>query len=76
MFDDRAADREHCHAMKRLTRTLGGIAASILLAAGLHAAAGKLDPITQDAGLNKPEDSTTDQGKVANLPCMPCENEN
>lgn len=61
--------------MKTLLRFVGGIAASILLAAGLHAAAGKLDPMTQDAGLNKPEDASTDQGKIAVLPCMNCEND-
>lgn len=62
--------------MKTFIRFVSGIAASILLAAGLHAAAGKLDPMTQDAGLNKPEDSTTDQGKVASLPCKSCIGDN
>ena len=63
---------DYSGAMKTLLRFISGIAASLLLAAGLHAAAGKLDPMTHDAGFNNPENGTTDQGKVSGQPCMPC----
>lgn len=58
--------------MKNLTRFVSGLAASLLLAAGLQAAAERIDPMTQDADLKKPDNTTTDQGKVSALPCTPC----
>jgi hypothetical protein len=61
--------------MKTLQRLICGVAASILLAAGLHAAAGKLDPVSNSADLTKPEDSTTDHGKISSMPCMPCDDQ-
>jgi len=58
--------------MKTLLRFVSGIAASLLLAAGLHATAGKLDPMTKDAASNQPENSTTDRGKICEGPCVSC----
>lgn len=58
--------------MKSLIKTIGGIAASLLLAAGLHGAASKLDPMTHVAGLQNPENISTNQGTITADPCMPC----
>jgi len=62
--------RSECpRAMKILIRFLSGIAASILLAAGLNAAAAKVDPLSKEIGANKPENSTTDHGVQSTPPC-------
>lgn len=58
--------------MKRLFRLISGIAASLLLTVGLHAAAERLDPMGHTADLGKPDISTDDPGKVSNLPCASC----
>jgi len=59
--------------MKSLIRLLSGIAASLLLAAGLHAAAGKLDPMTNDTNLQKLDSKTPAADENTSPPCYPCE---
>jgi hypothetical protein len=45
--------------MKTKLKLISGLAASLLLAAGLHAAAEKLDPITKDLGSRSSTDTKT-----------------
>ena len=55
--------------MKTHTKLISGIAASFLLAVGLHAAAEKLDPITNNLGTQNLADSTTDSDQQSVPPC-------